>query len=113
MGRAPAGSTGTSTRRSRNALTSYNPAYARQPAPTAPTPSRPLTIALVARFAATSSKATSQTCCETGRMSDAPSTLKERLRSDLTAAIRERDKVRSGTIRMVLTAITEAEVAGS
>ncbi len=46
-------------------------------------------------------------------MSVAPSTLKERLRSDLTAAIRERDKVRSGTIRMVLTAITEAEVAGS
>jgi len=46
-------------------------------------------------------------------MSDAPSTLKERLRSDLTAAIRERDKIRSGTIRMVLTAITEAEVAGS
>ena len=46
-------------------------------------------------------------------MSDAPSTLKERLRSDLTAAIRNRDKVKSGTIRMVLTAITEAEVAGS
>ncbi len=46
-------------------------------------------------------------------MSDAPTTLKERLRSDLTAAIRDRDKVRSGTIRMVLTAITEAEVAGS
>ena len=46
-------------------------------------------------------------------MSVAPSTLKERLRSDLTAAIRGRDKVRSGTIRMVLTAITEAEVAGS
>jgi uncharacterized protein len=46
-------------------------------------------------------------------MSDAPSALKERLRSDLTAAIRNRDKVRSGTIRMVLTAITEAEVAGS
>ena len=46
-------------------------------------------------------------------MPDAPSTLKERLRSDLTAAIRDRDKVRSGTIRMVLTAITEAEVAGS
>ncbi len=46
-------------------------------------------------------------------MSDAPSTLKERLRSDLTAAIRDRDKIRSGTIRMVLTAITEAEVAGS
>ena len=46
-------------------------------------------------------------------MSDAPSTLKERLRSDLTAAIKDRDKIRSGTIRMVLTAITEAEVAGS
>jgi len=46
-------------------------------------------------------------------MSDAASTLKERLRSDLTSAIRDRDKVRSGTIRMVLTAITEAEVAGS
>jgi uncharacterized protein len=58
-------------------------------------------------------KATSETCCHTGRMSDAPSTLKERLRSDLTTAIKDRDKVRSGTIRMVLTAITEAEVAGS
>ena len=45
-------------------------------------------------------------------MSTAPSTLKERLRSDLTAAIRGRDKVRSGTIRMVLAAISEAEVAG-
>lgn len=32
---------------------------------------------------------------------------------DLTAAIRDRDKIRSGTIRMVLTAITEAEVAGT
>ena len=46
-------------------------------------------------------------------MSDAPSSLKGRLRSDLTEAIKDRDKVRSGTIRMVLTAITEAEVAGS
>ena len=46
-------------------------------------------------------------------MPHAPNTLKERLRSDLTAAIKDRDKVRSGTIRMVLTAITEAEVAGS
>ena len=46
-------------------------------------------------------------------MSTAPSTLKERLRSDLTAAIRGRDKVRSGTIRMVLSAISEAEVAGA
>jgi uncharacterized protein YqeY len=46
-------------------------------------------------------------------MSDASITLKERLRSDLTEAIKDRDKIRSGTIRMVLTAITEAEVAGS
>jgi uncharacterized protein YqeY len=46
-------------------------------------------------------------------MSEPPSTLKERLRSDLTNAIKDRDKLRSGTIRMVLTAITEAEVAGS
>jgi uncharacterized protein YqeY len=38
--------------------------------------------------------------------------LKERLRTDLTAAIRGRDKVRSGTIRMVLSAISAAEVAG-
>jgi uncharacterized protein YqeY len=43
-----------------------------------------------------------------------PSTpLKQRLRSDLTAAIKDRDKLRSDTIRMVLSAITEAEVAGA
>jgi uncharacterized protein len=46
-------------------------------------------------------------------MSDTPTPLKERLRTDLTAAMRSRDKVRSGTIRMVLAAISEAEVAGS
>ena len=46
-------------------------------------------------------------------MSTAPSSLKERLRTDLTAAIRGRDKLRSGTIRMVLSAISEAEVAGA
>ena len=39
-------------------------------------------------------------------------TLKERLRTDLTAAIKARDEVRSSTLRMVLTAITNAEVAG-
>jgi len=38
--------------------------------------------------------------------------LKDRLRSDLTTAIKARDEVRSSTIRMVLTAITNAEVAG-
>jgi hypothetical protein len=46
-------------------------------------------------------------------MSSAATPLKDRLRTDLTAAIRGRDKVRSGTIRMVLSAISEAEVAGS
>ena len=41
------------------------------------------------------------------------SALKQRLRTDLTAAIKSRDKLRSGTLRMVLSAITEAEVAGA
>lgn len=45
-------------------------------------------------------------------MSAVAPSLKERLRSDLTAAIKHRDKVRSGTIRMVLSAVSEAEVAG-
>ena len=40
------------------------------------------------------------------------SALKDRLRSDLTASIKARDEVRSSTIRMLLTAITNAEVAG-
>ena len=39
-------------------------------------------------------------------------TLKERLRADLTTAIKSRDETRSSTLRMVLTAITNAEVAG-
>ncbi len=43
-----------------------------------------------------------------GRMSD----LKDRLRADLTASIKARDEVRSSTLRMVLTAVTNAEVAG-
>jgi len=40
------------------------------------------------------------------------SNLKDRLRSDLTAAIKARDELRSSTLRMVLTAITNAEVSG-
>ena len=43
-----------------------------------------------------------------GRMS----ALKDRLRADLTTAIKARDEVRSSTLRMVLTSITNAEVAG-
>ena len=38
--------------------------------------------------------------------------IKEQLRLDLTEAIRGRDEVVSGTIRMVLSAITNEEVAG-
>src|SRR6187455_3101989 len=38
--------------------------------------------------------------------------LKDRLRADLTTSIKARDALRSSTIRMVLTAITNAEVAG-
>ncbi|MFC6286865.1 GatB/YqeY domain-containing protein [Nocardioides sp. GCM10027113] len=40
------------------------------------------------------------------------SSLKDRLRTDLTAAMKSRDEVRSATLRMVLTAIANAEVAG-
>ena len=42
----------------------------------------------------------------------AMSALKDRLRTDLTTAIKARDELRSSTLRMVLTAITNAEVAG-
>ncbi len=40
------------------------------------------------------------------------SALKDQLRADLTTAIKARDEVTSSTLRMVLTAITNAEVAG-
>jgi|SRR6185312_13615670 len=40
-------------------------------------------------------------------------TLKDRLRADLTAAMKARDGLRSATIRMALTAITNEEVAGA
>ncbi|MBR7836319.1 GatB/YqeY domain-containing protein [Actinospica durhamensis] len=40
-------------------------------------------------------------------------TLKERLRADLTAAMKARDALRSATIRMALTAITNEEVSGA
>jgi len=39
--------------------------------------------------------------------------LKERLRADLSTAIRARDQVRMRTIRMALTSITNEEVAGA
>src|SRR3954468_776467 len=38
--------------------------------------------------------------------------LKEQLRADLTTAIKSRDELTSATLRMVLTAVTNEEVAG-
>src|SRR6188472_236884 len=38
--------------------------------------------------------------------------LKDRLRAELTASMKARNELRSSTLRMVLTAITNAEVAG-
>ena len=38
--------------------------------------------------------------------------LKEQLRADLTTAMKARDELRAATLRMVLTAVTNAEVAG-
>ena len=40
------------------------------------------------------------------------SALKDRLRTDLVSAMKARDEVRAGTLRMVLAAVTNAEVAG-
>ncbi|NNN34689.1 GatB/YqeY domain-containing protein [Streptomyces sp. S3(2020)] len=39
-------------------------------------------------------------------------TLKSKLQEDLTSAIKERDELRSSTLRMTLAAITKEEVAG-
>lgn len=39
--------------------------------------------------------------------------LKERLRTDLTTAMKARDEVRTATLRMALTAVSNAEVAGT
>lgn len=44
--------------------------------------------------------------------SEEPATLKRTLRTDLTAAIKSRDDVRSATLRMAMTAITNEEVSG-
>jgi uncharacterized protein len=43
---------------------------------------------------------------------DGMSDLKDRLRADLTAAMKGRDELRASTLRMVLTAVTNLEVAG-
>jgi hypothetical protein len=45
-------------------------------------------------------------------MSNAQDSVKQRLQADLTAAMKARDEVVTSTIRMVRSAITNAEVAG-
>jgi uncharacterized protein YqeY len=40
------------------------------------------------------------------------SELKDRLRTDLTASMKARERLRSSTLRMLLTSVTNAEVAG-
>lgn len=45
-------------------------------------------------------------------MSDSTGTIKQQLQADLTAAMKERDEVATSTIRMLRSAITNAEVAG-
>src|SRR5271156_72850 len=47
-----------------------------------------------------------------GRIEDV-NELKERLRTDLNAAMRARDQVRLRTLRLALTSITNEEVAGA
>jgi hypothetical protein len=41
------------------------------------------------------------------------STLKERLRADLTTAMKARDELRTSTLRLALAAVKDAEVAGT
>src|SRR6478736_3316250 len=45
--------------------------------------------------------------------SAAPASLKARLRADLTTAMKARDTITTGTIRLALAAITTAEVSGT
>jgi uncharacterized protein YqeY len=40
------------------------------------------------------------------------SELKKRIRADMTSAMKARDELRTSTLRMVVAAITSAEVAG-
>ena len=42
-----------------------------------------------------------------------PRSLKQRLRADLTTAMKARDELRTATLRMVLTAVSAEEVSGS
>jgi uncharacterized protein YqeY len=48
----------------------------------------------------------------TGWHTERVSDLKDRLRADLTTSMKARDSLRSSTLRMLLTSVTTAEVAG-
>jgi uncharacterized protein YqeY len=50
-----------------------------------------------------------QPTCQAGGVSE----LKERLRTDLTTAMKARDELRTATLRMVLAAVSAEEVSGS
>jgi uncharacterized protein len=50
--------------------------------------------------------------CHTGGTMGRMAALKDRLRTDLTTAMKGRDEIRSSTLRMLLAAITNAEVSG-
>jgi uncharacterized protein len=50
--------------------------------------------------------------CQSGRIEDV-NELKERLRADLSSAMRARDQVRLRTLRLALTSITNEEVSGA
>ena len=52
-------------------------------------------------------------CCVLARHDGVMADLKDRLRGDLTAAMKARDEVRTRTLRMVLTSVSKEEVAGS
>src|SRR3954453_6049412 len=59
---------------------------------------------------AASTRRDEATMTETSGMT---ATLKARLRADLTTAMKARDSLTTGTIRMALAAITNAEVSGT
>src|SRR5262252_3527393 len=113
-GLEPGGSTGTSYRRSANQLRSITAAY--------PSTAAPATAALPARACGriplcchASSIGPSRTDHQDGRPGriSVMAELKDRLRADLTASMKDRDAVRTRTLRMVLTEIAKEEVSGA
>src|SRR5450755_1329647 len=117
-GVAPGGSTGTSYRRRANQFRSTMAAYPRPRAPA-------IAVAPSSVFARIPS------WCHVGRTNPAESAgefvrlpptrdgridrmpgLKDRLRADLTTSMKARDEVRTRTLRMALTSVSNEEVAG-